>query len=162
MHILANELVPGDIVSLSTGDRVPADIRIISSVDLEIDESSLTGETIARPKDHKTCDLWKSGGGSNSKDSGLGEVAPLAERSCIAYMGTLVRNGELTYELWFALTKPDTRAWDWDRHCHRCTDGVWCHFLYDAGRTFLVRCRPSELISYMVYFRLTRSGHPFN
>lgn len=105
MHILANELVPGDIVSLSTGDRVPADIRIISSVDLEIDESSLTGETIARQKDHKTCDLEKSGSGPFSKDSGSGEVAALAERSCIAYMGTLVRNGKQTCALLFALTK---------------------------------------------------------
>ncbi|KAG9312287.1 E1-E2 ATPase-domain-containing protein [Chiua virens] len=54
VHILANELVPGDIVSLSTGDRVPADIRVMTSVDLEIDESSLTGETIARQKDNHT------------------------------------------------------------------------------------------------------------
>jgi Ca2+-transporting ATPase len=83
-------------VSLSTGDRVPADIRIISAVDLEIDESSLTGETIARQKDHKTCALEKSGNGSFLKDSGSGEVAPLAERSCIAHMGTLVRNGKQT------------------------------------------------------------------
>lgn len=83
-------------MSLSTGDRVPADIRIISAVDLEIDESSLTGETTARQKDHKTCDLQKSGTGSLLKDAGLGEVAPLAERSCIAFMGTLVRNGKQT------------------------------------------------------------------
>lgn len=83
-------------MSLSTGDRVPADIRITSAVDLEIDESSLTGETIARQKDHKTCDLEKGGGSSFPQDSGLGEVAPLAERSCIAYMGTLVRNGKQT------------------------------------------------------------------
>jgi len=105
IHILANELVPGDIVSMSTGDRVPADIRIISSVDLEIDESSLTGETIARQKDHKICELGKAGGNDFSEDSGSGEVAPLAERSCIAYMGTLVRNGKQTRELWFALTE---------------------------------------------------------
>ncbi|EEB88635.1 hypothetical protein MPER_13436, partial [Moniliophthora perniciosa FA553] len=38
-HILANELVPGDLVTFSTGDRIPADIRLISSADLEIDES---------------------------------------------------------------------------------------------------------------------------
>lgn len=105
MHILANELVPGDIVSLSTGDRVPADIRIISSVDLEIDESSLTGETTARQKDHRTCDLERSGTGAFAMDSGSGEVVALAERSCIAYMGTLVRNGKQTCELLLGLTK---------------------------------------------------------
>ncbi|KAG8220490.1 hypothetical protein J3R82DRAFT_3186 [Butyriboletus roseoflavus] len=96
IHILANELVPGDIVSLLTGDRVPADIRIISSVDLEIDESSLTGETIARQKEPRSCDLEKSGSGPFAGDSGSGEVAALAERSCIAHMGTLVRNGHGT------------------------------------------------------------------
>lgn len=97
IHVLANELVPGDIVSLTTGDRVPADIRIISAVDLEIDESSLTGETLARQKDHKPCALSKSGAGSVSSDPALCEVAPLAERSCIAYMGTLVRNGKQSW-----------------------------------------------------------------
>ncbi|KAF9222361.1 calcium-transporting P [Gyrodon lividus] len=99
IHILANELVPGDIVSLSTGDRVPADLRIISAVDLEIDESSLTGETTARQKDHKTCELERSNASRANafgNDSGSGESVALAERSCIAYMGTLVRNGRGT------------------------------------------------------------------
>ena len=54
MTMLANELVPGDLVTFSTGDRVPADIRLISAVDLEVDESSLTGETTARSKNSET------------------------------------------------------------------------------------------------------------
>lgn len=83
-------------MSLSTGDRVPADIRIVSSVDLEIDESSLTGETIARPKDPKPCNLEDRDVTAFSKESGSVEVVALAERSCIAYMGTLVRNGKPT------------------------------------------------------------------
>ncbi|KAJ7750112.1 Ca-transporting ATPase [Mycena maculata] len=83
IHILANELVPGDIVTFSTGDRIPADIRIVSAVDLEIDESSLTGETEARAKSAETCGY----------ERGIREPVPLAERVCIAYMGTLVRNG---------------------------------------------------------------------
>lgn len=41
----ARELVPGDIVHLSIGDRVPADMRLTHAVDLTIDESSFTGET---------------------------------------------------------------------------------------------------------------------
>lgn len=44
-EFLAKYLVPGDIVLLSTGDRVPADLRIIECNDLSIDESNLTGET---------------------------------------------------------------------------------------------------------------------
>ncbi|KAL4263970.1 High affinity Ca2+/Mn2+ P-type ATPase-like protein [Pleurotus pulmonarius] len=90
LHILANELVPGDVVTFSTGDRVPADLRIISSVDLEIDESSLTGETDSRKKGIDTCAFVTSMGG------GVGEPVSLAERTCIAYMGTLVRNGRGT------------------------------------------------------------------
>ncbi|MCB2181042.1 MAG: cation-translocating P-type ATPase [Desulfobulbaceae bacterium] len=42
----AGELVPGDIILLRTGDKVPADARIISSVNLAVDEASLTGESL--------------------------------------------------------------------------------------------------------------------
>ncbi|KAL0057833.1 High affinity Ca2+/Mn2+ P-type ATPase-like protein [Marasmius tenuissimus] len=89
-HVLANELVPGDLVSFSTGDRIPADIRIITAHDLEIDESSLTGETEAR---RKTVDAQPWGNGGLPNGFGGGEPAALADRACIAYMGTLVRNG---------------------------------------------------------------------
>ena len=87
LHVLANELVPGDIITFTTGDRIPADIRIISSIDLEIDESSLTGETEARRKGFETC-LYENIAGNPS-----GDFVALADRTCIAYMGTLVRNG---------------------------------------------------------------------
>jgi P-type Ca2+ transporter type 2C len=75
---LANDLLPGDLVTFSVGDRIPADVRLISATLLEIDESSLTGETVPASKDIQPC---------------ANPMAPLAERSCIAYMGTLVRNG---------------------------------------------------------------------
>ncbi|KAJ7578276.1 Ca-transporting ATPase [Mycena floridula] len=90
IHILANELVPGDLVTFSTGDRVPADIRIINAVELEIDESSLTGETNARRKSTQTCVYEPSRGGIGQ------EPVALADRTNIAYMGTLVRNGRGT------------------------------------------------------------------
>ncbi|KAG6918869.1 hypothetical protein DXG01_010933 [Tephrocybe rancida] len=89
-HVIANELVPGDIVTFSTGDRIPADIRIVSSIDLEIDESSLTGETEARKKNDETCQYDTSQGRASS------DPVALADRTCIAYMGTLVRNGRGT------------------------------------------------------------------
>ncbi|THV06634.1 Ca-transporting ATPase [Dendrothele bispora CBS 962.96] len=103
-HILANELVPGDLVSFTTGDRIPADIRIISAVDLEIDESSLTGETEARHKDAETCAFESRQGNGYGIGNGMmngqaviaEEAVGLADRSCIAYMGTLVRNGRGT------------------------------------------------------------------
>lgn len=78
LHVLANELVPGDIVTFSTGDRVPADVRMLTAVDLEVDESSLTGETDTRTKGVEPC----------------APGVALAERSSIAHMGTLVKNGK--------------------------------------------------------------------
>ncbi|KAB5592664.1 Calcium-transporting P-type ATPase, PMR1-type protein [Ceratobasidium theobromae] len=55
VHLLANELVPGDIVTFQVGDRIPADTRILNSLDLEIDESSLTGETRPARKSDAPC-----------------------------------------------------------------------------------------------------------
>ena len=49
--VKADELVPGDIVILETGDIIPADIRLLDSRNLQIDESSLTGESVAVEKD---------------------------------------------------------------------------------------------------------------
>lgn len=80
LHLLANELVPGDIVTFTTGDRIPADVRILAAADLEVDESSLTGETDARVKGVEPC----------------ARGVPMAERSTIAHLGTLVKNGKLS------------------------------------------------------------------
>lgn len=49
-HIGAEELVPGDIVKLKSGDKVPADIRIIEAKNLQVEESALTGESTAVEK----------------------------------------------------------------------------------------------------------------
>lgn len=131
IHVLANELVPGDVVTFSTGDRIPADIRIVSSIDLEIDESSLTGETEARRKNDETC-LFETVQGRPSSDP-----VALADRTCIAYMGTLVRNGELPLCLQYSF---GSQKWVRPRYwnCHRNWDGnrVWCHLLDDARRMF--------------------------
>ncbi len=72
------EVVPGDIVLLAAGDHVPADIRLISSASLRIDESMLTGESVPAEK---------------SAESALAEETPLAERVNMAYSGTSVVYG---------------------------------------------------------------------
>ncbi|KAI9318470.1 PMR1-type calcium-transporting P-type ATPase [Dichotomocladium elegans] len=77
--VLANELVPGDLVRFATGDRIPADCRIISAVDLEIEESNFTGEVRPRKK--------------HSNDIKTEVELDLSKRDNIAFMGTLVRNG---------------------------------------------------------------------
>jgi Ca2+-transporting ATPase len=76
-RMLARELVPGDVVTLSVGDRVPADVRLVRAVDLTIDESSFTGETEPVRKSFAAA---SSGPGHGSKPN-------------VAFMGTLVRAG---------------------------------------------------------------------
>lgn len=76
--VLASHLVPGDLVHFSVGDRIPADVRLTEAVHLTIDESNLTGET--KPS-KKSADIVKSPNTS------------VNERSNIAFMGTLVREG---------------------------------------------------------------------
>ncbi|KAL5263253.1 hypothetical protein ACHWQZ_G008588 [Mnemiopsis leidyi] len=76
--LLARELVPGDIVEIGLGDRVPADIRILQCSGLELDESSFTGETVPCQKQSEPVLACK------------GELSELTN---IAFMGTLVCNG---------------------------------------------------------------------
>ena len=49
-NIPSNELVPGDIIFLEAGNLVPADARLLSSISLKVDESSLTGESTSVEK----------------------------------------------------------------------------------------------------------------
>ncbi|XP_066499401.1 calcium-transporting ATPase type 2C member 1 isoform X2 [Hoplias malabaricus] len=79
-HVLARELVPGDTVCLSVGERVPADLRLFEAVDLSLDESSLTGETTPCSK--------------TSAPQPAATNGDLTSRSNIAFMGTLVRCGK--------------------------------------------------------------------
>ncbi|ETV97680.1 calcium-transporting P-type ATPase, PMR1-type [Aphanomyces invadans] len=78
-EIDASDLVPGDVVVLSTGDRIPADARLVEAIDLDVDESSLTGETHVVTK--------------HTKPIHSAHLHPIAERKNLVYMGTLVRGG---------------------------------------------------------------------
>ena len=74
----AEQLVPGDIILLESGDRVPADIRLLTSNDLEVDESLLTGESGNVLKDSTTLHDPKT---------------YLGDRLNMAFAGTLVSRG---------------------------------------------------------------------
>jgi Ca2+-transporting ATPase len=76
-EVPAEELVPGDVVLLEAGDRVPADGRLVLAASLEIDESALTGEStpVAKSVEPTAAD------------------SPLAERTSMAHMNTVVTRG---------------------------------------------------------------------
>lgn len=78
VQIDTEQIVPGDIVLLVSGDKVAADLKLGQSLDLEIDESMLTGESL-----------------SSRKDAGFNSTTdmPLGDRADIAYAGTIVLCG---------------------------------------------------------------------
>ncbi len=71
-------LVPGDIVLLESGVRVPADLRLVHTKNLHINEAALTGESVPSSK--------------NTEPVGSG--ASIGDRSCMAYSGTVVSTGQ--------------------------------------------------------------------
>jgi cation-transporting P-type ATPase F len=77
-RISSAEVVPGDIVLLQSGDKAPADMRLISTRDLQVDESALTGESVAVQKCNKT----------------LPHDTILAERKNMVYGSSLVTYGQ--------------------------------------------------------------------
>ncbi|UDM34225.1 cation-transporting P-type ATPase [Mycobacterium ulcerans] len=77
-HTVASEdLVPGDLVLLESGDKVPADLRLVRATELHLNESALTGESAAV---HKSVAV-------------LPEATPVADRLNMVYSGTLVTAG---------------------------------------------------------------------
>jgi magnesium-transporting ATPase (P-type) len=86
----AEDLVPGDVVRLQTGDRVPADLRLLETTNLRVEESALTGESLP-----------------TEKDPGPVEVgAGVGDRTSMAFSGSLVAAGR-------------GPAWSPDRQRHR-------------------------------------------
>jgi Ca2+-transporting ATPase len=104
--VIAAQLVPGDLVIFTTGDRIPADIRVTKASDLTIDESNLTGENepVRITAEAKSRNAYKSRGASTLEPPGspvyasagsgtVGVDTQLNSTTNIAFMGTLVRSG---------------------------------------------------------------------
>ena len=75
--VASDELVPGDLVLVEAGDKVPADIRLLRQTELRVDESALTGESVSVAKDEVV----------------LPDATPVADRRNMAHSGTLVTAG---------------------------------------------------------------------
>ncbi len=80
LHISSRELVQGDIMILNEGDKISADAIVLNAINLMVDESSLTGESVPVKKNSRE---------ANTPITRLGE-----EGSCMAYNGTLVTQGK--------------------------------------------------------------------
>lgn len=78
VELKARDLAPGDVVLLEAGDRAPADLRLLTARSLEMEESSLTGESVPVEKDAAPVSR---------------EDAPLGDRRSMAYLGTMVSRG---------------------------------------------------------------------
>ncbi len=78
VDVPAREVVPGDVLLLSAGDRVPADARILESVNLKVEESALTGESVPVEK-HVVATV--------------AEDAPVGDRTTMVYSGTAITYG---------------------------------------------------------------------
>jgi calcium-translocating P-type ATPase len=74
------DIVPGDIIRLESGQRVPADLRLVKATNLHIDESLLTGESLPVQK----------------RVDPVAPDAPIADRRCIAHAGSVVTTGRAT------------------------------------------------------------------
>ncbi|AUN94440.1 cation-transporting P-type ATPase [Pseudazoarcus pumilus] len=79
-EVPAEELVPGDIVFLASGDKVPADLRLVEVRSLRVEEAALTGESVPVDK----------------APDPVGRDVPLGDRASMAYSGTLVAYGQAT------------------------------------------------------------------
>ncbi len=77
-EIPARELVPGDLILLSAGDKIAADARLIESVNLKVDEAALTGESVPVAKDVEAL---------------RGEDLPLGDRENMVFGGTIATYG---------------------------------------------------------------------
>lgn len=77
LRVASQALVPGDLVALQSGDKIPADLRLTQSRNLQVDESALTGESVPAQK----------------VSSSLEQDSVLADRLNMAYSSTLVTSG---------------------------------------------------------------------
>jgi len=78
--VVSEQLVPGDLVLVEAGDKVPADIRLLRQTELRVDESALTGESVSVAKNEVV----------------IADATPVADRRNMAHSGTLVTAGSGT------------------------------------------------------------------
>ena len=76
----AEQLVPGDVVLLESGDKIPADLRLVEAKNLRTEEAALTGESVPAEKN----------------TDAVSDNATVGDRECMAFSGTMVVSGRAT------------------------------------------------------------------
>ncbi len=96
VSIPSKDLVPGDIVLFQEGARIPADCKVLESVNLEVDESMLTGESVSVVKspDNEKENLVYSGS-LVIKGSGIGQVVKTGKDTQMGLIGKMIRTIEI-------------------------------------------------------------------
>lgn len=92
-EVAADTLVPGDVVRLEAGEFVPADCRILAASDLEVDESSLTGESLPV-----------------AKTAAATDAAEIAERTSVLFEGSAIAAGSATAVVFAVGTATEARG----------------------------------------------------
>lgn len=104
ISLLSKELVPGDVIKFASGDRIGADVRIIESRSLEVEESALTGESVPVPKTVSAIknnnlalgDMENMGfmGTMVSRGSGVGVVIGTGMKTAMGQIADLLQNAD--------------------------------------------------------------------
>ncbi|AYV65947.1 ATPase [Niallia circulans] len=104
VSLLSKELVPGDVIKFASGDRIGADVRIIESRSLEVEESALTGESVPVPKTVSAIknnnlalgDMENMGfmGTMVSRGSGVGVVIGTGMKTAMGQIADLLQNAD--------------------------------------------------------------------
>jgi len=96
----SEELVPGDIVMLTSGSRVPADLRLIEVIRLEVDESALTGESIPAKKVSVPLDIESPSTGDIKNMAFMGTLVVSGRgQGIVVATGTRTQLGGISYEV---------------------------------------------------------------
>jgi magnesium-transporting ATPase (P-type) len=102
VKIPARDLVVGDLIQLKAGDKIPADCRVVSGFQIEVDNSSLTGENLAQKRNHQVSSFQRAleatnilyYGTSQTNGSGTAFVVRTGDQTAMGRIASLVRDTE--------------------------------------------------------------------
>mmetsp|Transcript_91166 Transcript_91166/g.190655 ORF Transcript_91166/g.190655 Transcript_91166/m.190655 type:complete len:1300 (-) Transcript_91166:18-3917(-) len=138
VEVAVEQLVPGDIVRLGTGQRVPADLRILESTELLVNEVVLTGEPIDRPKSVEVVPNQPVGQPRSNMLYASTDVTGGQARALVVYTGMKTRIGGIVAQLQQAGSKSVEASSVLGGPLQRAIDGFSKQLLYLCLMTFVL------------------------